>query len=96
MITLDEKSSELCTFNTPFGRYKFLRLPYGLNCAPAIFHRIISELFSDIVGVIVYIDDLIITGTTLEEHNQRLKKVFDRAREVNLKFNESKLYNRCH
>ncbi|CAI6364864.1 unnamed protein product [Macrosiphum euphorbiae] len=90
MIPLDEKSSELCTFNTPFGRYKFLRLPYGLNCAPEIFHRIITELFSDIVGVIVYIDDLIITGTTLEEHNQRLKKVLDRAREVNLKFNKSK------
>ncbi|XP_060874020.1 uncharacterized protein K02A2.6-like [Metopolophium dirhodum] len=90
MIPLDEKSSELCTFNTPFGRYKFLRLPYGLNCAPGIFHRIITELFSDIVGVIVYIDDLIITGTTLEEHNQRLKKVLDRAREVNLKFNKSK------
>lgn len=37
-----------------------------------------------------YIDDLFITGTTLEEHNQRLKKVLDRAREVNLKFNKSK------
>jgi len=47
-------------------------------------------LFSDIIGVIVYIDDLIVTGGTLKEHNQQLKKVLDRAREVNLKFNKSK------
>lgn len=81
MIPLNEKSSELCTFNTPFGRFKFFRLPYGLNCAPEVFHRIITELFSDIEGVIVYIDDLIITESTMVEHNQRLRKVF-RAKEV--------------
>ncbi|XP_050548981.1 uncharacterized protein K02A2.6-like [Daktulosphaira vitifoliae] len=90
MIPLDEESSNLCTFNTPFGRYKFCRLPYGLNCAPEIFHRIMTEMFSDIEGAIVYIDDIIVMGSTKEEHDERLKKVFGRAREMNLKFNKNK------
>ncbi|XP_036327169.1 uncharacterized protein LOC118739769 [Rhagoletis pomonella] len=38
MIPLNEESSKLCTFITPFGRYKFLRLPFGINAAPEIFH----------------------------------------------------------
>ena len=36
-IKLDEKSSELLTFNTPFGRYQYLRMPFGINSAPEIF-----------------------------------------------------------
>ena len=33
-LKLDEASTRLCTFNTPFGRYRFLRLPFGINSAP--------------------------------------------------------------
>lgn len=90
MIPLDEESSNLCTFNTPFGRYKFCRLPYSLNCAHEIFHRIMSELFSGLEGVNVYVDDIIVTGSANEQHVERLEKVFNKAREVNLKFNKSK------
>lgn len=89
-IQLTNKSSKLTTFNTPFGRYCFLRLPYGINSAPEIFHRSFSELFSDIEGVAVYIDDLIIWGKTKEEHDNRLKKILDRAREKNIRFNLGK------
>lgn len=41
---LDEESSKLCTFNTPFGRYKFLRMPYGISSAPEIFTKNIKQL----------------------------------------------------
>ena len=37
-VPLNEESSKLCTFQTPFGRYKCNRLPFGLSCAPEIFH----------------------------------------------------------
>lgn len=90
MIILDELSTSLCTFNTPSGRYKFLRLPYGLNCTPEVLHLIITELFSDIECVIVYIDDLFFMGSAHGELNTRIKNVFNRAREVNLKFNKNK------
>ena len=36
-IKLDEKSSDLLTFNTPFGRYQYLRMPFGINSSPEIF-----------------------------------------------------------
>lgn len=47
-IELDDKSTELTTFMTPFGRYKFNRLAFGLNCAPEIFQRIMVLVFGAI------------------------------------------------
>ncbi|XP_072398209.1 uncharacterized protein [Diabrotica undecimpunctata] len=43
-LPLNYESSLLCTFTTPFGRYRYLRLPYGLTCAPEIFQKYMSEL----------------------------------------------------
>lgn len=90
MCKLDEESSFLCTFNTPFGRYRFKRLPYGINCAPEIFHRIMTEYFGVLPGVIVYADDILVYGATQAEHNVNLQRVFEKAIEVNLRFNKSK------
>ena len=56
-LELDEASSYLTTFATPFGRYRFLRLPYGISSAPEVFHRTVNELFFDIEGVETYVDD---------------------------------------
>lgn len=90
MCKLSEKSSYLTTFNTPFGRYRFKRLPYGVSCAPEYFHRIMTEIFGDIPGVAVYSDDILVSGKTLQEHNERLTIVFKRALEHNVKFNKQK------
>ncbi|XP_047987077.1 uncharacterized protein K02A2.6-like isoform X1 [Leguminivora glycinivorella] len=90
MIPLDEESSKLCTFNTQFGRYKFLRLPYGINSSGEIFHKIMSDIFSDLPGVLIFVDDILVFGSNQKEHNERLENVFRKAREVNLKFNKSK------
>ncbi|KAL1458772.1 hypothetical protein WDU94_008888 [Cyamophila willieti] len=89
-VKLDEQSSKLCTFNTPFARFKFLRLPYGLSCAPEKFHQKVVDFMSDIPGVLVYIDDILIYGSTKEEHNNRLQQVLNRVREINLKLNKAK------
>lgn len=40
-IALDEESAKLCTFNTPFGRHCFLRLPFGISSAPEVFYNAI-------------------------------------------------------
>ena len=84
-VKLDEQSSKLCTFNTPFGRYRFMRLPFGIKSAPKVFQNCMSELFADVDGVKVIVDDLLIWGKDDDEHDARLKQVLDRAREVNLK-----------
>ncbi|KAL7889063.1 hypothetical protein AOLI_G00040370 [Acnodon oligacanthus] len=86
-IKLDEASSHLCTFNALFGHYRFLRLAFGINSAPEVFHRTVRQLFE---GVETYIDDLLILGETKEQHNCRLRQVLERARAKNFKLNKEK------
>ena len=72
---LDEASSKLCTFNTPYGRYRFTRLPFGIKSAPEVFQHGISELFQDVEGVKAIVDDLLIWGKDDDEHDARLTQV---------------------
>ncbi|XP_037931326.1 uncharacterized protein K02A2.6-like [Teleopsis dalmanni] len=90
MVPLDENSSKLCTFNTPFGRFRFLRLPFGINAAPEIFHGEMVRLFGDIKLVIIYLDDFLIYAKSIKEHNDILYKVLKRATEIGHRFNKSK------
>ena len=61
-VKLDEASSKLCTFNTPYGRHRFTRLPFGIKSAPKVFQHRMSELFEDVAGARVkaIVDDLLI------------------------------------
>ena len=61
-IKLDEKSSELLTFNTPFGRYQYLRMPFGINSAPEIFQKRMTQAFDDLSGVKTIADDILYLG----------------------------------
>ena len=88
---LDEDSSYLCTFNTPYGRYKFNRLPFGICCASDVAQKMVDEHFADIPGVLAVYDDITVAGKTLEEHDTALKLVLERARQRNIKFNKSKV-----
>ena len=49
-IKLDEKSFRLCTFNSPFGRYSFKRMPFGIKSAAEVYQREMTEIFQDIEG----------------------------------------------
>ena len=89
-VQLDHESSKLCTFNTPFGRYRFKRLPFGISSAQDVFQSTMSEMFEDIEGVEVVVDDLLIWGETETEHDERLRKVLERTRQCNLKLNKEK------
>lgn len=90
-MVLDKESSDLTTFITPFGRYKFNRVPFGLNCAPELFQRRMVQIFGDIPGVTNYFDDLCIHAETEKEHDEIVEKVMCRAREFGVKFNEEKI-----
>ena len=89
-IKLTERSSELTTFNTPFGRYRYLRLPMGIRCAAEVFQRQMSTALSDIEGVEIVVDDILVHGRNQKEHDERLIKVLERARKLNLKLNSEK------
>ena len=85
-LKLDEESSLLCTFNTPIGRYRFTRLPFGVKCAPEIFQRTMVE---DLDGVEVIMDDVIVAGDETT-HDERLTKFLERASTQGLKLNREK------
>jgi hypothetical protein len=89
-IVLDDKSSDLCTFNSPMGCYKFNRLPFGVSVASEIFQKYNERAFGDIPGVIIYCDDLLICADTEVEHDAILTKVFERAKQHNVRFNKNK------
>ena len=90
-IKLEEKSSYLTTFNSPFGRYRFKRLPFGIISAQDLFQQKMDELFEDMQGVTPLIDDVIIHGTTREEHDHNLKAALEQASKNELKLNSEKL-----
>ena len=89
-VKLDDPSLKLCTFNTPFGCYKFNRLPFGISSAQDVFQAVTSEMFEDIEGIEVIVDDILVWGSTVEEHDARLERVLERTQERNLKLNKDK------
>lgn len=94
-IPLDEESSYLTTFGTPFGRYRFTRMPFGIHSAQEVFHKRLHQLLDDLPGVETDIDDILVWGTTEEEHDERLERTLQRARQSNLKLNPDKCKIRC-
>lgn len=90
-VGLDDESSKLCNFSTPFGTYKFLRLPFGLNVSPEIFQSLLNKYFSSVKDLIIYFDDIMISADTKEEHDTILNQVIKIARENNIKFNKNKI-----
>jgi hypothetical protein len=89
-ISLDLASSKLCTFQTPWGRYRFKRLPFGITTSGDAFNQIMTGLFGDMQGVSIIVDDIIVYGSTREEHDSRVKALLDRARKVGLTLNPDK------
>ena len=86
----------LCAFNTPFGRYKFDRMPFGICSASDVAQKMVDDEFSDIPCALAVHDDIIVSGANTEEHDIALEKVLHRARERNIKFNKKKIQLRVN
>ena len=80
-IQLDDESSDLCTFITPFGRYRFPVIPFGLSCVPEIYQMAMDNLFEECPDISPYFDDIMLYSKNLEDHCKKLKKVFEIARQ---------------
>ena len=81
-IPLDEDSSKLTTFNTPFGRFRYIRMPFGIRSAQEVIHKRIHQIFEDLEGVET---DIEISWygdwrKTRQEHDDRLRATLHRAR----------------
>ena len=52
----------ITTFNTPFGRYRWKRLPFGISSAPEVFQCRLHQLIEGLSGVEVIADDFVVVG----------------------------------
>ena len=89
-IPLSANSALLTTFLTPFGRYCFHRLPFGITSAPEHFQRRMSVLLEGVDGVVCLMDDILVYGKTQEEHDERLIKTLQRLEAAGLTLNRDK------
>lgn len=80
-LKLDEESRPLTTINTHRGLFAYNRLVFGLKPAPAIFQRTLEQALSDIPGILVYLDDILVCGRDRTEHDVRLHAVLNRLQE---------------
>ena len=96
-IRLDEASSYLTTFWTPLGRYRWLRMPFGIKPAAEEYQRRQHEVLLGLKGVSVIADDILVYGCgdtaeeAMDDHDKNLAALLQRAKTVNLKLNKRKL-----
>ena len=89
-VPLEEESKKYVVVNTHRGLFRYNKLPFGISSAPGIFQRVMECLLRGIPGVIVYLDDILITGSSIEEHLATLEKVFQTLEAAGLKLKKSK------
>ena len=87
-IKLDEDSTNLLAFNMPFGRYRFMRMPFGIHSASEICSKQISEIIERLDGVAHIQDDIIIWAPDKKTHDERLRIMLDQIKKSGLKLNK--------
>ena len=89
-IKLDNKSTNLTTFNTIFGKYRFLRMPFGLNVSQDIFQRKIEEALHGLPNHGIIIDDILLWANSKDEMLKNLCLTLQRCQERGIKLNLEK------
>ena len=85
---LSLESAKLTTFITPFGRFCFNRLPFGISSAPEHFQKRISQVLEESDGAICLMGDILVYGSSVEDHNQHLEATLHNLQEASLKWRE--------
>lgn len=89
-IELTPESRRYVTVNTHKGLYRYTRLPFGIASAPSLFQQIMEKILQGIPHVVVYIDDILITGKDEKEHLHILRQVLERLREYGIRLKREK------
>lgn len=95
-VQLEDQSSYLTTFSTPFGRFRWLRMPMGISPAPEIFQRKLNQALEGLPGIYIIADDILITGegetkeAARRDHDHNLRQFMERCKEKNIKLNVEK------
>ena len=89
-IPLDKSSIPKTAFNSPFGKYEYIKVPFGLAQAPAYFQELMTGILKDFSFAIAYLDDIIIFSKTPQEHLSHICIVFEKLKTANLFMKKSK------
>lgn len=91
-VEMAEKDKIKTAFCTPFGLFEFNRMPFGLCNAPSTFQRLMERLFGDCrhQSVLLYLDDVIVFSSSVQQHLERLEEIFSRLDKEGLKVKLSK------
>ncbi|UYV79179.1 K02A2.6-like [Cordylochernes scorpioides] len=89
-IPVAKECRDLLVMITPFGKFRYNRLPFGLKISAQIFVEKMTNIFRDSFQNITYVDDLLIYADTIQEHNKKLKGILEKAKEKNIKFDLTK------
>jgi hypothetical protein len=102
-LELDEESSLLTTFITPFGRYRWLWMPFGLTSAPEEFRRRQRRvILENLPGVVAIHDDILVIGKgapreeAKRDHDVKVHALMRRCREKNTTLNADKVKLSCN
>ena len=92
-VELDEESSYLTTFGTPFGRYHWLKMPFGISPAPEYFQHRLDQAIEGLPGVLMVADDILIIGEgdtvedAVKDHDRKLIALLERCQGKGVKLN---------
>ena len=84
-IALGPESQKRLALSTHQGVLLQMRLPFGINSVPGYFQEIMDQLTSDLPGIAVYLDDLLVSGSTAQEHLSKLKRLLQRLSDKGLR-----------
>ena len=83
-IPLDKPSIPKTSFNSPFVKFEYVKVPFGLAQAPAYFQELMNGILKDFCFIIAYLDDIIIFSKTAQEHLSHIQMVFEKLKSANL------------
>ena len=89
-VPLSDDSKKYTTINTTKGLFQYVRLPFGVAAAPAIFQRTMETVLQGIPNTCVYLDDILITGESDEQHLETLDKVLSRLEQAGARLKKEK------
>ena len=89
-IPLDKSSIPKTAFNSPFGKYEYVKVLFRLAQAPAYFQELMTGILKDFPFAIAYLDDIIIFSKTPQEHLSHICMVFEKLKSANLSMKKSK------
>jgi hypothetical protein len=83
-IEVRESDIPKTAFSTESGHWEFTRMPFGLKNGPPTFQRMMNAIFADVPNTLIYMDDIIVYSSSLQEHIQDIRRVLQKLQQHNL------------